>query len=33
LCRFCRFRGFCPAYGGDPSLAAAALGGDNRGAA
>jgi putative RecB family exonuclease len=33
LCRFCRFRDFCPAYGGDPSLAAAALGGDNRGAA
>ncbi len=32
LCRFCRFRDFCPAYGGDPSLAAAALGGD-RGAA
>lgn len=26
LCRFCRFRDFCPAYGGDPSLAAAALG-------
>jgi len=28
LCRFCRFRDFCPAYGGDPSLAAVALGGD-----
>jgi putative RecB family exonuclease len=27
LCRFCRFRDFCPAYGGDPSMAAAALGG------
>ncbi len=26
LCRFCRFRDFCPAYGGDPSLAAATLG-------
>ena len=33
LCRFCRFREFCPAYGGDPSLASAALGGDGRGAA
>jgi putative RecB family exonuclease len=32
LCRFCRFRDFCPAYGGDPSLAAAALG-TGRGAA
>jgi len=31
LCRFCRFQDFCPAYGGDPSLAAAALGGDDRG--
>ena len=31
LCRFCRFRDFCPAYGGDPSLAAAAFGGDARG--
>lgn len=30
LCRFCRFRDFCPAYGGDPSLAAAALGADAR---
>ncbi len=29
LCRFCRFRDFCPAYGGDPSLAAAALGTDH----
>ena len=27
LCRFCRFRDFCPAYGGDPALAAVALGG------
>lgn len=33
LCRFCRFRDFCPAYGGDPSLAAAALGTRDRGAA
>lgn len=33
LCRFCRFRDYCPAYGGDPSLAAAALGGDGQGAA
>jgi putative RecB family exonuclease len=33
LCRFCRFREFCPAYGGDPSLAAAALGSTDRGAA
>ena len=32
LCRFCRFRDFCPAYGGDPSRAAVALGG-TRGAA
>ena len=32
LCRFCRFRNFCPAYGGEPSLAAAALGGDAQGA-
>ena len=31
LCKFCRFRDFCPAYGGDPSLAAAALGGDATG--
>ncbi len=33
LCRFCRFRDFCPAYGGDPSLAAAALGESGGGAA
>jgi putative RecB family exonuclease len=33
LCRFCRFQDFCPAFGGDPSLAAAALGGDRSGAA
>ena len=33
LCRFCRFRDFCPAYGGDPSLAAAALGTSTPGAA
>ncbi len=33
LCRFCRFRDFCPAYGGDPSLAAATLGTPERGAA
>jgi putative RecB family exonuclease len=33
LCRFCRFRDFCPAYGGDPALAAAALGDPARGAA
>jgi putative RecB family exonuclease len=32
LCRFCRFRDFCPAYGGDPALAAAALGDDGVGA-
>ncbi len=33
LCRFCRFRDFCPAYGGDPSEAATALGTPDRGAA
>jgi putative RecB family exonuclease len=33
LCRFCRFRDYCPAYGGDPSLAAAALGAPDRGTA
>lgn len=33
LCRFCRFREFCPAYGGDPSRAAAALGPSDRDAA
>ncbi len=33
LCRFCRFRDFCPAYGGDPSRAAAALGTPEEGAA
>jgi putative RecB family exonuclease len=33
LCRFCRFRDFCPAYGGDQSLAAAALGTTATGAA
>lgn len=33
LCRFCRFRDYCPAYGGDPSRAAAALGDPSRGAA
>ena len=34
LCRFCRFKDFCPAYGGDPSLAAAAFAvDDTRGAA
>lgn len=32
LCRFCRFQEFCPAYGGDPSLAAAALAPPDRGA-
>ena len=26
LCRFCAFQDYCPAFGGDPSLAAAALG-------
>ncbi len=31
LCRFCRFQDFCPAFGGDPSLAAAALGADATG--
>lgn len=25
LCNYCRYREFCPAFGGDPSLAAAAL--------
>ena len=33
LCRFCRFRDFCPAYGGDPDLAAVALGTPDRGVA
>jgi putative RecB family exonuclease len=33
LCKFCRFRDFCRAYGGDPSLAAAALGTGVTGAA
>ena len=33
LCRFCRFRDFCPAYGGDPDRAAVALGNPDRGAA
>ena len=33
LCRFCRFRDYCPAYGGDPSLAAVALGATNVGTA
>ena len=27
LCNYCRFREFCPAYGGDPSQAALVLGG------
>ena len=27
LCNYCRFREFCPAYGGDPSRAAPVLGG------
>ncbi len=26
LCNFCRFRAFCPAYGGDPEAAATTLG-------
>ncbi len=26
LCNFCRFREFCPAYGGDPALASVTLG-------
>ena len=26
LCNYCRFRDFCPAYGGDPAQAAVALG-------
>jgi putative RecB family exonuclease len=26
LCNYCRFRAFCPAYGGDPAEAAASLG-------
>lgn len=33
LCSFCRFRPFCPAYGGEPSRAAAALGAGHEGAA
>jgi putative RecB family exonuclease len=33
LCRFCRFRDYCPAHGGDPSRAAVALGATRRGAA
>ena len=33
LCRFCRFQEFCPAYGGDPSLAAAAFATSGQGAA
>jgi putative RecB family exonuclease len=33
LCRFCRFRDYCPAYGGDPDRAAVALGAPGRGAA
>jgi len=33
LCRFCRFQDFCPAFGGDPSLAAAALARPDQGAA
>jgi len=33
LCRFCRFQEFCPAFGGDPSLAAAAMSAPDRGAA
>lgn len=33
LCKFCRFQEFCPAFGGDPSLAAAALGDEQLGAA
>ncbi len=32
LCRFCRFQDYCPAFGGDPSLAAAALGAGAAGA-
>jgi putative RecB family exonuclease len=26
LCRFCAFQAYCPSFGGDPSLAAPALG-------
>ena len=33
LCRFCRFQEFCPAFGGDPSLAAVTMGVPDRGAA
>jgi putative RecB family exonuclease len=33
LCRFCRFQEFCPAYGGDPDLAAAAFAVPSGGAA
>jgi putative RecB family exonuclease len=33
LCNYCRFRAFCPAYGGNPDEAAAALGAAGGGAA
>ncbi len=33
LCNYCRFRAFCPAYGGDPDEAARVLGGDLGGVA
>jgi putative RecB family exonuclease len=33
LCRFCRFKEFCPAYGGDPGDAAVVLGATIGGAA
>jgi putative RecB family exonuclease len=33
LCNYCRFRAFCPAYGGNPDEAALALGGTVGGAA
>jgi putative RecB family exonuclease len=33
LCDYCRFRAFCPAYGGDPAQAAVVLGAPVEGAA
>ncbi len=33
LCNYCRFRAFCPAYGGDPDQAAVVLGAPVEGAA
>ena len=33
LCNYCRFREFCPAYGGDPDQASVVLGATAGGAA